>query len=375
MKRVLFFYGSYGGGHLSAAKSLKEHIERNYPEIETKLIDCIEYISRIINKLTTSAYSGMAKNAPWAWKKVYYSAEKGVLSKACKFSNKLMSSKLYKCIKEFNPDLIISTHPFSSQMCSFLKRNGKLHCKIATILTDFHIHNQWLEGFDEMDYYFVSNNKMKDDMISNDIDSSKIFVTGIPFSERFLQEYNTDSIFKEFNFTPNKNTVLFFAGGEFGLGKTNTFQVFNTLVQNFQDLQIIAIAGRNKHMKKIFEKSVEDYHRESSVCILDYTKKIPELMSIATFVITKPGGLTTTESLVSGLPMIIINPIPGQEEQNAEFLENSGVAIWLKKNDNINDILKKFLNSPDVLANMKKKAIALAKPNAIVDICNVLFGA
>lgn len=373
MKKVLLFYGSYGGGHLSAAKSLKEYIEKNYPDTETKLVDCIEYINRVVNKLTTRAYSEMAKKAPWAWKKVYYSSEKGLLSKVSNFSNKLMASKLNRCIEEFKPDIIISTHPFSSQMCSILKKRGKLHCKVATVMTDFHIHNQWLVGSDEIDYYFVSNSQMKEDMCQNGVDAFKIFVTGIPFGQRFLQHYDKNAILKEFHLSENVFTVLFFAGGEFGLGKTKTFEIFKTLITEFPNIQVIAIAGRNEKMKELFLNCVAENHKESSVCILDYTKQVPELMSISDFVITKPGGLTTTESLVSGLPMLIINPIPGQEEQNAAFLEQTGAAVWLKKEDDISKVLSRFLTSDEKLATMKKKALLLAKPNAVSDICRILF--
>ncbi len=373
MEKILLFYGSYGGGHLSAAKSLNEYIIKNYPNVKTELVDCIKYINQVVNRLTTTAYSEMAKKAPWAWKKIYYTSEKGLFSKVSNFSNKLMSFKLYKCIQDFKPDLIISTHPFSSQMCSILKKKGKINCKVATVLTDFHIHNQWLVGSDEMDYYFVSNAQMKEDMCKKGIDSFKIFVTGIPFSERFLGKFDSLDTFKNLHLDSNLFTVLFFAGGKFGLGRTKTFEIFKTLISDFPDLQVIAISGKNEKMKTMFTDCVTNLHKENTVCVLDYSNHIPELMSIVDFVITKPGGLTATESLVSGLPMLIINPIPGQEEQNAAFLEQSGVAIWLKKNDNIHDTLAKLLTSPDTLKTMKTKAKELSKPNAVFDICHILF--
>lgn len=373
LKKILFFYGSYGGGHLSAAKSLKEYIEKNYPDTETELVDCMEYISKVVNKLTTTAYSEMAKKAPWAWKKVYRSSEKGFFSKVSNSTNKLMASKLNKCINEFKPDLIISTHPFSSQMCTILKKRGKLNCKVATVLTDFHIHNQWIISPKYMDYYFVSNLQMKEDMCAKGVDESKIFVTGIPFSERFLGTFDKNAILQEFNLKPNKLTALFFAGGEFGLGKSHTYEIFKTLVTDFPQVQVIAIAGRNEKMKELFTSCVKLIHREDDVCILDYTKQVPELMGISDFVITKPGGLTTTESLVSGLPMLIINPIPGQEEQNAEFLESTRAAIWLKKGDDAKAVLENFLSSPQKLESMKNSAIKLSKPNAVSDICRILL--
>jgi len=101
MKKVLIFYGSYGGGHLSAAKSIENHIKNNYPEIDVKLVDCIEYINKSLNKISTEAYNEAAKVAPWAWKKAYYLADSGLTSKAVITSNKLFSIKLNKLIQEF----------------------------------------------------------------------------------------------------------------------------------------------------------------------------------------------------------------------------------------------------------------------------------
>lgn len=217
MKKILIFFGSYGGGHRSAAISIKDYIDKNYINAKTEIVDCIEYINKVVNKITTKAYEDMAKKAPWAWKKVYYSSEKGMLFKVSNASNYLMSNKLLKLINKESPDLIISTHPFSSQMCAILKKRRKLFCKVATVMTDFHIHNQWIVGADYIDYFFVSNEQMKNDLCNTGIDSFKIFVTGIPISERFSENFNRNLIFNKFNLNPNMFTVLFFAGGAFGL--------------------------------------------------------------------------------------------------------------------------------------------------------------
>jgi processive 1,2-diacylglycerol beta-glucosyltransferase len=284
-----------------------------------------------------------------------------------------MSYKLYRLIKDFEPDLIISTHPFSSQMCARLRRHRKINCKIATILTDFHIHSQWLIDSDYIDYFFVSNTEMKKDLINYEIDEFKIFVTGIPLSDKFLNNYDKDTILKDFNLDSNKTNILFFAGGEFGLGRTRTFEIFTSLVENFPELQVIAISGKNEKMKKLFEDFVAENNYQKNVLILSYTDKVPELMSISDVVITKPGGLTSTESLASGLPIIIINPIPGQEEENARFLESNEVAVWIKKEDNIKDALTSVLNNPEKLKDMKQKTSFLAKKNSTKDICRILL--
>lgn len=373
MKKILIFYGSYGGGHLSAARSIKDYIENNYSDTEILMVDCMEYISKTINKVTTKAYADMAKNAKWAWGKIYYASSKGPILKITSDAQKLLAFKLKKLFQEFNPDLIISTHPFSSQMCAYLKNKHKISVKIATILTDYAPHVQWFMYPDQVNYFFVAHEGMKKTLISEGISENKIFATGIPLSNRFLLHYNKEQILSEFNLSPDKKTILFFAGGEYGFGKDRTFDILKTLINSFPSLQIIAIAGRNKKMKENFEELVEETNSSETVKVLPYTNKVPELMSAADLVITKPGGLTTTESLASGLPIIVINPIPGQEEENAEFLEEHNVGIWLKKNDNIEEKLFDIFNNSEVLQKMKINARLLAKKNSTADICKILL--
>jgi len=373
MKKVMIFYGSYGGGHLSAARSIKEYIETKYTDVEIQMVDCIEYVNKMVNKVTTSAYTELAKNAPWAWGYVYKKAEKGFIAKITTDANKLMAYKLNKLLQEFNPDYVISTHFFSSQMCAYLKKKNKAHFKLATVITDYAPHEQWLICPEEVDYFFVAHNGMRDALIEKGISKSKVFATGIPLSNRFLEHYNKKEILEEFGLKQGKKRVLFFAGGEFGLGKSTTLEVLKTFAEYFHNIQIIAIAGRNKNMKEKFEELVENTSREDTIKILEYTNKVPELMSISDLVVTKPGGLTTTESLASGLPIIVINPIPGQEEENAEFLEQNGVGIWIKKEDNVKEILENLFSTPEKMLEMKVKARLLAKKNSTQDICKIVL--
>ena len=373
MKKVLIFYASYGGGHLNAAKSIYECMQKMDNSLDIELIDCMKYVNKTIEKVTTAAYREAAKKAPWVWGKIYNDSQKGPLAHLSSRSNKIMAIKLLKLLREKQPDLIISTHPFGSQMCNYLKRKGKIHSKIATIMTDFAPHDQWLVGHEFTDYFFVAHYKMKQYLIEKNISEKKVFVTGIPISSRFLMNYNKKEILEEFHLSENKKTVLFFGGGEFGLGKNKTVEIFKSFVENFDTLQIIAIAGKNQKMKSAFEQIVKDNNKSDTVKILEYTNKVPELMAISDLVVTKPGGLTTSESLASNLPMIVINPIPGQEEENAEFLENNGIAIWIKKDDNPTAILKDLFAHPFKLAEMKESTTLLAQKHATENICKILL--
>lgn len=371
--KVLIFYAKYGGGHLSAARSIESCINENYKNIDVELIDFMEYASKEFNKITTKAYSEMAKKAPKTWGHLYWESQKGPLAHISTTSNKILSIKLKKLITEKKPDLVISTHPFSSQICGFLKKHNKINCKIATIITDFASHDQWLVYSNYIDYFFVACNEMEQELFEKGLEKNKIFVTGIPISSKFSVNYDKKNILKDFNLNPNKKVVLFFGGGEFGLGKNFTLQVFQAFVKYSNNIQIIAISGKNQKLKTAFQNIVLENHSEENVQIFEYTNKVPELMSISSLVVTKPGGLTSSESLASGLPIVIINPIPGQEEQNAEYLEKNNSAIWIKKDDDINSIVNNLLSDSKKLDEMKKNAKLIAKPNSTYNICKILF--
>lgn len=373
MRKIIVFYASYGGGHLSAARSIKEYIETNYEDVDIRLIDCMEYVNKVVNKVTTTAYSEMAKKVPRAWGKVYWKSQTGPLAQISLTSNKVLSIKLNKLLQDFQPDIVISTHPFGTQMCAYLKKQGKLNCKIATVMTDYAPHDQWLELNEYVDYYFVSHEEMKRQLNEKGIPKEKIFATGIPLSNKFLLRYDKPDILKSFGLSPERKTVLFFGGGEFGLGKSKTLKIFKTFAENNNNIQIVAISGKNEKMKENFEHLVTELDKQDYVKVLSYTDKVPELMSISDLVVTKPGGLTTTESLACGLPIVVINPIPGQEEENAAYLEKNKVAIWIKENDDVEEILNDLFSNQTKMREMKIRARLLSKKNSTKDICKILL--
>ena len=371
--KVLILYATYGGGHLSTANAIKETLENEYPEVQVDMIDCIKYINRAINKITTDAYSGMAKKAPKMWGKIYKGSRKGVVATFSKNINKIFARKLHRLIEQINPSIIISTHPFATQMCTYLKKHNKINIKLANILTDFKMHEQWLVRYNYIDLFFVSNEDMKKELISYGIPSQKIFAEGIPIRSRISDKFNREEILKQFGLKENKKTILFFAGGGLGLARKNVFEFIKIFAENFENVQVIAISGKNPKIYNEFNEIIAKYKKEEKIKVLEYTNKVPELMSISDIIITKPGGVTISESLSAGLPIIAINPIPGQEEENAEFLEKNQLAIWIKKDDDIKKALEEIINNDEKLKVLKENTKKFAKPNSSKNICKIIL--
>ena len=374
MRKILILYAKYGGGHSSAANAIKNYIDNHFDDTETNIVDCMEYINKAINKISTSTYKRITSSTPRLWKTVYYHSEKGLLSKISNGTNRFMARKLYHLVEEYKPDIIISTHMFSTQMISYLKKKNKVHSKLATVLTDFAPHEQWLVGCKYGDFFFVSNDKMRDTLINDfGIHKSKVFSTGIPLSEKFQEKFNKEAVYNSFGLTPEKKVILFFGGGEFGLGKDRTVSILTSLTKHIDEYQIIAVSGKNKKMYDAFTEVANELGNPNELKIFDFITNVPEAMSISSLVVTKPGGLTSSESLASSLPMLIINPIPGQEEENAEFIEQAGAGLWIRPTDDVDLVINNLLNSPDMLQRMREQAEKISRKNATRDICETIL--
>ena len=364
-KKIIVLYASVGGGHFKAAEGIKNYISENYKNCEVQMIDALKYTNKIVDKIVIKSYVNMAKYSPKMWGEIYKFSEKQY--SPANFSNAvqmILSNKLLALLEYEQPDSIISTHPFITEMVASLKKREKFHVELNVIMTDYASHKFWELKPEYVDRYFVANNEMKAGLVFNGIDENKIFVTGIPVNPAFLKEYDKNSIYQEFDLNPNLKTVLLFGGGEYGLSNVKDF--FSSLLAVNEEIQIVAIAGKNAKIQKTFKKLATEFDKK--VIILGYTTRIPELMNIADVVISKPGGLTTTEILVSNIPFIIINPIPGQEEENARFLLNSGAAVRLYNSEKATPFLENFLNNEVRIAHMKAMQKEIAKPNSTSDI-------
>ena len=291
MKRIMISYAAYGGGHLAAAQNIKEYIEANHPEVEVFLFDFMRYINKSMDKIGKKTYQQITTNIPWFWGKIYYHTQDPIFEKILALSTKVLSYKLRKIMKEFNPDLIISTHFFFSHMCGILKKQNKITAKIATIITDYgeDPYNEWISEHNYIDYIFCAHNEMRNYLITQGVDEKKLHATGIPISSKFLINYDKQKILYNLGFSSSKKTILFFGGGELGIGTSKVVNMLDSLSKDFSNIQIIAIAGKNENLKIYFEKVVDENKKNDSIKVLGFTDRVAEFMAISDLVITKPG--------------------------------------------------------------------------------------
>ena len=372
---ILLFYASYGSGHLSAATAIEQYIRENYSDAKTLKIDCVEYINKSINKISTSAYKSIILKTPVLWGQVYKLLKNDTILDITQFSNRFMAKKIFTLFEDFEPDLVISCHPLGGQITSFLKSHKKTNCKLATVMTDFASHKQWLIGKDYTDYFFVSNIEMKTSLISEGIYPNKIYVSGIPISPNFYKNYNKENIYKSLNIEKNKKNIIFFGGGSLGLSSSSNIQAIRTSLLQATDEshQIIIISGKNQKLYNDFQKTINNTYHKSQIKLIDFTTELPELLPITSFVITKPGGLTITECISTNVPIILINPIPGQEKENAQYIADNKMGIWIKTNKPTSEYFQEIFNDTKLIEEIKENQKKYSHINSTKNICEILI--
>ena len=372
---ILLFYASYGSGHLSAATAIEQYIRENYPDAKTLKIDCVEYINKSINKISTSAYKSIILKTPVLWGQVYKLLKNDTILDITQFSNRFMAKKIFTLFEDFEPDLVISCHPLGGQITSFLKSHKKTNCKLATVMTDFASHKQWLIGKDYTNYFFVSNIEMKTSLISEGIYPNKIYVSGIPISPNFYKNYDKENIYKSLNIAKNKKNIIFFGGGSLGLSSSSNIQaILTSLLQATDEShQIIIISGKNQKLYNDFQKTINNTYHKSQIKLIDFTTELPELLPITSFVITKPGGLTITECISTNVPIILINPIPGQEKENAQYIADNKMGIWIKATKPTSEYFQEIFNDTKLIEEIKENQKKYSHINSTKNICDILI--
>lgn len=374
-KKIAILYASFGNGHKATANAIKNKLEEN-KDIEVDILDYFEYFNKVINSISINFYKNIGKMPESIYSKIYNSTSNDSL-----FANfvpevfKLTGIRLIKYFKDFNPDIVICTHPFATQACAYLKKKNKFNFLLANILTDFEIHRLWYDSPEYIDLFFVSTDEMKSNLVDvGAAKSDQVFVTGIPIKEDFSKSYDKNKIYEHFGLDKNKKTITFFCGGGQGIFYKNVFSMLEIAIKKFKNENLIIISGKNDDAIKKIEKIMQENNCKENVKLHSFISEIPELMYVSDLIISKPGGLTTSETLASGKPMLIISPIPGQEVANTKYLEKNNAGIHLdnlKKAENIFDQI--LDDSNNLLNDLSENAKRIGHPYATQNIIDIIL--
>lgn len=417
---ILILSASTGGGHNRASNALKSYISKQDSTIKIDIVDTFAYCSSMLNKIVTVGYELLATKVPELYGVMYKSSDKENIGSD--IVNSLMSQiakKIYPMIDEYKPDIIISCHPFASNMLSVVKEKFPVSIPVISIITDYMPHRAYLG--DNIDAYVTPSKESAYNLsIKYGVDSKKIFPFGIPIFQNFsnYDESRIESTYEQLGFTPDKPTVLIMAGS---FGVTDILKIYENIVDLESDCQIIVITGRNKRLYDAFEKllnqNIEEFETHDYTSVFDnadeayiadylcehsdearkfispklkklfkrstnkmkpthllyFVDNVEDYMHISDIIITKPGGLTTSESLACGLPMAVFKAFPGQEMQNADYLVQNNTAIMLEQGAKGAKQIEHLLNNPDELSAMKENCIRCSHKDSAEKIYNLIL--
>ncbi|HEY3741452.1 MAG TPA: glycosyltransferase [Bryobacteraceae bacterium] len=362
--KILILSASVGAGHMRAAEAVELALRLQPGSASNTIVnlDVLTLMPPAFRKVYRDGYFDLVKRSPRVLGWLYEATDKPFhKARVQEGIERAGATKLLKTVREFHPDVVICTHFLPTPLLERERKKGRIRARILTVVTDFEVHGMWLSA--ASDHYFVATGEAKAHLEALEIPAELITVSGIPTHPVFTEKRDRAAMRRKHGWHKDLPAVLVSAGG-FGAG--NAGRMVEALVAAKIPAQIIAVCGKSAPLQSAIE-AIAARQPEGALPIVKavgFTTEMDELMAAADLMIGKPGGLTTSESLIKGLAWIVVNPIPGQEEKNAIYLLEQGAGVW---SDNLYTLAYKVnnvLSEPGRLAAMRKNSLRLARPDA-----------
>ncbi|HEY0319877.1 MAG TPA: glycosyltransferase [Pyrinomonadaceae bacterium] len=369
--KVLVLSASAGAGHIRAAQAVERAIAEAGAAREVRHVDTLEYTNKLFRRLYAKAYLDMVNRNPELLGWLYDYLDKPWERERRRLAlDKLNTRPFVKMLREYQPDIIVCTHFLPAEIVSWLKAKERITSRQTIVVTDMDVHAMWLCHHYEQ--YFVAMDETREHMIRLGIPPEKLTVSGIPIDPVFSVEKDKLEMRRKHGLNEEGWTILVSAGG-FGVGPIE--HLFQSLTELKHEAQAIVVCGRNEELRACMERMAANLPADARVFIkpIGYTTEMDEYMAASDIVLGKPGGLTTSEALARGLVMVIVNPIPGQEERNSDHLLEEGVAIRCNNLPVLAYKIDKLLDDPERFSRMREAARRLARPRAAHEIVSKLL--
>ena len=360
----LIFSITAGQGHNQTAKVLSDYL--NASGVECSYMDVFEYINPLLSESVSKLYLMSSKNMPQIYGGGYRMCEKrdaGANHMLPKMTNAFLAKRLLKLVRKEKPDVIICTHVFAALLVTYLTGHIDIQTHTIGIVTDFTIHPYWEDT--NLDYYVTASELLTNQGVKKGIPEYKFKPFGIPIDPKFSRRKDKKEARKELGLE-DKDTVLVMSGS---MGFGNVLEEIKELDRLNLDYQIVTICGNNKKLKSQIDK----LEMKKTIYNYGYVNNVDIFMDAEDCIVTKPGGLTTSEALAKGLPMIMNNPVPGQEDRNVEFLLNAGAAMKVSKTFPIDDAIYNLFINKERRKNLDGSIKSLQKPNSTMDLVNFII--
>jgi processive 1,2-diacylglycerol beta-glucosyltransferase len=361
--RVLILSASSGAGHVRAAEALEQAF-RAKSGCHVEHVDAIDYVSRLFQRLYDDAYIAMVRRAPDLMGLLYDRMDQPWRHPRRRLAlDRLNTQPMIRMLKRVQPDLCIATHFLPAEILAWLIAKKKLRARNAIVVTDYDVHAMWLCR--TVDRYYVALQESAEYLAGIGVPREKLRVTGIPIDPRFEASLDPSQVRRKLALAPDAQVLLISAGG-YGIGPVD--QLVCDLLALNRPLQIVAIAGKAEKLKRRLDELAKTAGKlpggHERLLAVGFTKEMDQYMAAADLLIGKAGGLTTSEALARTLPMVVIEPIPGQEERNADHLLEAGAAIRCNNLPAAAWKIAALLNNPEKLQAMRAASKALGRPAA-----------
>jgi processive 1,2-diacylglycerol beta-glucosyltransferase len=370
LRKVLILSASAGAGHLRAAQAIERAFLSMEAAQEVRHIDVLEYTNKLFRNFYSKTYIEMVNAMPEVLGWLYDYLDKPWKNERRRLAfDKLNTGPLVKLLQQEQPDVVVCTHFLPAEIISWLKAKERIATRQAIVVTDLDVHAMWLVH--HVEHYFVALEETRVHLQQLGITTDKVTVSGIPVDPIFAEQKDKRTMRRKHGLQEDRTTILISAGG-FGVGP------IEHLVQSLLDLhhpaQIVAVCGRSKELKARLDRvAARRLPQQLSLHVTGYTTEMDEYMAAADLMVGKPGGLTTSEALAKGLVFVIVNPIPGQEERNADHLLEEGAAIRCNNLPVLAYKIDQLLDNPTRLATMQTNVQRLAQPYAAQTIVKTLL--
>ena len=349
---------SIGSGHIKAAEAVEAELRKQYPQDEVLTVDFMSEETSWFNGFLKRLYLRMLAFVPNLYDvcyKVSGAGSSGVMAQ--NMFAVTMYRTMKRILKKYQPDILVCTHPFPEGAAALCKRMGMDGFRIAAVLTDYSLHQIWI--YPQVDFYFTATEEMRDGLVSMGFSKERVISSGIAVDSNAARVPGRSEARKRLGVLEDEKVVLLMGGG---LGLGGIKETLEELERVKMPLRILTVAGHNEELKQQAEEQKKRSRHE--IDIWGYTNEIGLLMAVSDVLVTKPGALTMSEAFVMGLPMLLREPIPGPETENAVYASCHGAAVWVHHGESLAYAAEQVLSAPSQLAAMREAALSCARPQA-----------
>jgi processive 1,2-diacylglycerol beta-glucosyltransferase len=364
-RRFLLLHITEGSGHHRASSAIEQQIRRLDPRAHIVMVDAFKYVTRIVRWAIHRSYLSLIRHQPDIWEYLYDNpAVHHRIRHFRSLLHRYHAVKLERLLETVRPDAIACTQAYPCGMVADFKKHHGLDLPLVGVLTDYAPHLYWFH--ETVDHYVVPSEQVKRRFVTRGVDAARVNVFGIPIDPAFLEPTDREATARQFGLDLTTPIILIMGGGS-GFGRLR--EILWSLDILPYPCHLVVVAGTNRPLLR-WLKAQRFRHR---VLPVGYTKDVAKLMGVATLLVSKPGGLTTSEALAKHLPLVMVNPIPGQEAYNARFLLSQGAAVQAGSAETVRQTVRDLLDNPERLDALRRRNAELARPHAARDTAKLLF--